>query len=74
MIKDSSKFKSQTLSYKQDTEFKSLDYLNKAGVLLLITGVWHWYEFYSYGAIFTDMIIYRHINYVNGNFCTFLSL
>ena len=45
------KFESQILSYKQDTEFKILCFVNKARVQLLYTNVLCWYMF-QYNAAF----------------------
>lgn len=47
-----SKLESQILSYKQDTEFESLCFVNKAQTLLWFTNVFYWYKSQSNVAFF----------------------
>ena len=56
-----SKFESQILSYKQDTEFGILCFVNKAWALLLFKYVFYWYKFQSNVASSIDNIFYKHI-------------
>lgn len=56
-----SKFESQILRYRQDTEFENFGLVNKDLVLLVFTHVLYWYTFQRNVLLLLITYMYEHI-------------